>query len=858
MAANKLSTLTILLWNANGISNNTNELQITLKENNVDIALITESHLTSNSKFKIYGYDCLQANHPDDSAHAGAALLISSKIPHSPFPPKSNQNMQLAATPVIINSIPTSIISVYFHPSCQFPAENVALYLRSLNNTYIIGADFNAKYEACGCRSTNTRGRTLHNFISNKRSKTISPASPTYWPSHTNRHPDFLDFFLSNLPNHIHTNITNINDPASDHTPVILKIRASIDFCPRTKIRADWNKFRNAISTLSSLNISLKNSDDIDNAVSILTKNIQDTIQASNTTYPAQENHNINITPEIKELIRLKRRARNTWQRSHYPIDKQRYNYYSNKLKSTLKKHRNHSYATHLQFLSSSNGSLWKKTKSLLKHKTVIPPLRYQNNNLAITPKEKSELLASHLANTFKPHNISPDTPHLLRVEEFISSPLPMAPPASPTSPGEVLSVIKKLKKNKSPGHNGINNSTVKNLPPKTIILLTYIFNAIFRLSYFPNSWKSAMIITIPKPGKPPDTPESYRPISLLPTLGKIFEKILLKKLTAIAIKQNALPDFQFGFRANHATFHQLHKVVDYIATTLETKKYCSGLFLDVAQAFDTVWHHGLLQTISAGVPQGSDIAPFLYTLFTADIPTSVNTLIGTYADDTAVLSSSHDINEANLQLRNHLDILSHWFKSWKIKVNDSKSAHVTFALLPGAPPPLTFNSKTIPQTNEVKYLGLLFDKRLTWGPHLKNKRKQLNSRLHILRPLLKSKISISNRLLLYKSLLLPIWSYGIALWGSAKPANTRTIQAFQAICLRMTVNAPWYVTNVSLHNELKIATVKQTAAKFYTRLHSTAADHPNCLIAQLHSNHLPENPPRRLKRNWPRDLLNT
>jgi len=189
------------------------------------------------------------------------------------------------------------------------------------------------------------------------------------------------------------------------------------------------------------------------------------------------------------------------------------------------------------------------------------------------------------------------------------------------------------------------------------------------------------MIITIPKPGKPPDTPESYRAISLLPTLGKIFEKILLKRLTAIAIKQNALSDFQFG-----ATFHQLHRVVDYIATTLETRKYCSGLFLDVALAFDTVWHDGLLfklknifpapyylllksnlsdrsfrvkinttlsnlQKISAGFPQGSDIAPFLYTLFTEDIPTSVNILIGTYVDDTAVLSSSHDIHEANIRL---------------------------------------------------------------------------------------------------------------------------------------------------------------------------------------------------------------
>jgi hypothetical protein len=139
-------------------------------------------------------------------------------------------------------------------------------------------------------------------------------------------------------------------------------------------------------------------------------------------------------------------------------------------------------------------------------------------------------------------------------------------------------------------------------------------------------------------------------------------------------------------------------------------------------------------------------------------------------------------------------------------------------------------NNEIIPQTNEVKYLGLVFEKILTWGPHLKNKRKQLNSHLHILRPLLKSKISTSNHLLLYKSLLLPIWTYGIALWGLAKPANTRTIKAFQAICLQMIVNAPWYVTNVSLHNELKIATIKQKATKFYTRLHFKTADHPNSI----------------------------
>lgn len=102
---------------------------------------------------------------------------------------------------------------------------------------------------------------------------------------------------------------------------------------------------------------------------------------------------------------------------------------------------------------------------------------------------------------------------------------------------------------------------------------------------------------------------------------------------------------------------------------------------------------------------------------------------------------------------------LSHCFKSWKIKINDSKFSHITFSLRPGNCPHITFENTIILHTNEVKYLGLLLDRRFTWGPFLKTKRKQLNSRLHILRPLMKSNMSISNRLLLYKSLLQPIWS---------------------------------------------------------------------------------------------------
>jgi len=139
---------------------------------------------------------------------------------------------------------------------------------------------------------------------------------------------------------------------------------------------------------------------------------------------------------------------------------------------------------------------------------------------------------------------------------------------------------------------------------------------------------------------------------------------------------------------------------------------------LDVAKAFDTVWHDGLLYKlkrifpaslylilkfylanrsfnvrhnlqhsnqypIAAGVPQGSDIAPFLYTIYTSDLSTSMDTTVGTYADDTALLSASPDHTTASQQLQTHLNSLSQWFTNWKIKINESKSSFVTFSLRP-------------------------------------------------------------------------------------------------------------------------------------------------------------------------------
>ena len=130
------------------------------------------------------------------------------------------------------------------------------------------------------------------------------------------------------------------------------------------------------------------------------------------------------------------------------------------------------------------------------------------------------------------------------------------------------------------------------------------IINACFKLRYVPKHWKIAEVIVIPKPGKPATEVSSYRPISLLPIMAKLFEKLLKKRLMSILESRKLIPQHQFGFRRKHSAIDQVHLLVDIIERTLEEIEICASVFLDVAQAFDKVWHEGLKIKLPRDLPR--------------------------------------------------------------------------------------------------------------------------------------------------------------------------------------------------------------------------------------------------------------
>ncbi|KAL1129360.1 hypothetical protein AAG570_013887 [Ranatra chinensis] len=479
--------------------------------------------------------------------------------------------------------------------------------LTTLTSRFLSGGDYNCKHPTWGSRVATPRGRMLYRVINQNGYDTISPDNPTYWPTHPNRLPDVLDFFITSGLRGIHSLSQVLNDLSSDHSPVLLttSLDPILELPPPilTPGYTDWNYFAQSLDSVIDLRVPLKTPEDLDEAVQEFTLAVQRTARTSSQPpTPKYNTQSINLPQHIRLLITHKRRARSKWQRTRYPSDRQHYEQLAHELRSELSSFRSDTYNSYIISLSTHDRSLWDSTKRLPRSHPTPSPLRHPDNSWARSDEDKAQLFANHLRSIFQPSPES-DPIHSHQVQEYLDSPLPLTLPPSPFSPSEVTYAIQHLPRKKSPGYDLITGEILRHLPRRAILFLTYLYNAILRTTYFPLLWKFAHIKMIPKPNKLHTEPFAYRPISLLPIFSKLFEKLFLKRLVPIFESQNIIPSHQFGFRPFHSTIHQCLHIVDIISSSLEQKQYCGAAFLDVEQAFDRVWHPGLLYKLKKILP---------------------------------------------------------------------------------------------------------------------------------------------------------------------------------------------------------------------------------------------------------------
>jgi len=872
----------IMFWNCQGVNRKRLELLNLVQEKKIDIILLNETHLSSNKQFKLPNFITYSTNKRMMNGRppaGGTAILINRKFSHLQVKILTN-SITNTTIQLRLGQYDLRLISVYKSPKSALQIKDIENLLDSHPNVIIAG-DLNAKHGAWNSRKNNQAGKILNEYLNTRIDTTVAaPSSPTRYPTAINQSPDILDIAIMKTGN-IRYIIENLTDElSSDHTPILLDISLNSvhTYPPKPQYVTNWELFEQEMENQSFPLPKMSSEIQIDSAINQLSSIITEKLEKSSFIFSTQDRKN-DLPIFIQNHIRKKRKLRAAWQRSRDPDIKKSLNKHTALVRELLHSHMENEWTSFLGSIDN-NAQGWSKlhklNKRLLRNPPPVHPLQDQDGNLQYDPETNANIFAQSMEEQFK----TPDT-HCW-VDEVVRDSIDQHDETIYKksiffSPGEIHEIIRRLPNKSSPGPDKISNCALKHGGKKFKLYLCQIYNACARLEYFPNSWKIATIVMLPKPGKDPKHPTNHRPISLLNTMGKVLEKLLLSRLK-IYIMPKIRPE-QYGFRSEHSTTIQLINVIDLVSNDLNIKRKTAATFLDIQKAFDKVWHEGLIfklltmdishqlinllrsfllnrsfqvkignslstpRAISAGVPQGSCLSPHLFSVYINDMPKEKEANIALFADDTVFFASGTTNNAAISRVQRQIDLALPWFKQWKISLNPSKTQAIMFTnRSTHQSNNLHFENTAVLWSNSVKYLGVTIDNKLKFAKHLNSSIQKATGAKFSLFPLINklSPLPVKTKLYIYKTYIKPIILYASPSWtANISKTSWTKLETFQSKTLRMITGSDWYVSNHTIRSSLNVLSIKDSVNletnKTFQRIKNSNYEHLSNIVNRKH-----------------------
>lgn len=882
-----------MIWNARSIRKKHLEFFEFIRSHNILISLVNETHLKDSDSIFHPDFIIYRLDRGGNRRGGGVAIIVNRIVIHELLPCPQTKVIEAIAIRLCIDGRRLVVAATYY-PGSDNPAD-LNMFVEDLHTLELLGAnvilggDFNSRHSFWGCQRANQSGNTLFREIMSGDFSIFPPDSPTHFPA-TGNTPSTIDFILAKgafSPENVRT-LTGL---PSDHLSVSFELSDTFDSrtIPKRSIRdfsrVNWSSFGNFITRKLAERqfVSLQSPAQIDEAVEIFESTICEADRRFVPKIEIKYNHP-KIDPETWALISRRRMLNRRWHRNHDTQDRDQVSNLSRQIDAALDRQVNQRFARSVQRIDRDPGpykkKMWRLVKNLNRKSTSIPPLR-TDEGILITPSEKCEAFADHLSN-IPGNRTSGHRRNTFEISVDRSCDVIDQLNQSEVIPEISLQALKIeiacLKNNKAPGIDTIDNKHLKHLPDAALRFLLLIFNACLVIGYFPNRWKQSIVSCICKPGKPKNKVPSYRMVSVLPHPGKLFERFILQFVNVHLDDNNLIIPQQYGFRKGKSCVHQLKRVDGIIRRGLRARKSTGMLSLDLASAFDCVWHNGLLfkmirldfpvfllkitrsflnnrffsvsingtrsipRRVMAGVPQGAVLSPSYFNIFFHDIPTPRDGELAQLADDTAFLSTSHITNTVINRLQKASRSFSRYFSKWRVKVNGSKSKVVLFTRKTATrhipTRRIKVGGRSVDWDQNLVYLGLKFDKRLTYKDHINDKIIKGNLTLKSLYSIVNrnSRLSVPHKILLFKTIFRPGFTYASPVWMRCALSHKRRLQIFQNKILKIMLNKPRRFPTSLVHSIAAVETVEEHLDRLWVKFESGCINNMNPDIVALTS----------------------
>ena len=832
------------------------------------IIALQETHLTENNTSYLSHYHSPPLRKDRENRRGGGvALFIHNNISFLPI--VIDIDIEIIAVKILLQHQNLNIYNIYFPPDTTPTTIDTSLIelQKHLVEPFIITMDANAHHVQWGSPTSDHKGNIFASWINDNHYVLLNNGEPTFMtPTGTQTHID-ITICSTNLASTLDWK-THYDPCNSDHLPIIINSDNSIlnenNIGTKWNLNsANWTLFRNTIqipnqyitpnqaceiitqSILTAAKLSIKTSTNSIKKPSAYWWNKKCTI--------AKRNKNRSLTKYKNHIGDLElwidfKKNRAIFRKAVKEAKKESWKKFLNKLTT-----------------NTTSSEVWKHL-NMLRSKTVSKNITLKENDTYRTdPKDTTNILAKHFSD--RSNGNTDDTIFEQHKTQAEKQPITFPTDNSetyntPISLHELKSALATCS-SRSPGPDTLPYAFIQNLTDNQLTQLLNFFNYIFT-NGFPDQWRQGIIIPLPKPNKPTTQCESFRPITLTNCLSKLLEKILNRRLQHFLEDINFYNNTQSGFRASHSTMDGLIRYQHAANSALREGKYCVAVFLDVSQAFDTVWHHGLLETLRktglagklakflvdflklrkisvkigdtvsesfplyCGVPQGSVLSPTLFTIMINSIFDDIDQNIETslYADDGAMWIVSEDLTKAIATMQDALNKISIWSHTWGLKISSNKTiAMITTFKHTRNPIPLSIDNQPLTYATQAKFLGVIFDNRLTWNHHINYIKDRCEKDLQLLRIISYNRDSSDYTTLkhIYTSLILSKIDYASFLYINASDTQLNKLNRIQISATRTMLGALRNTPAYKLEIEANVLPLKhkrkQTLLQYGTRM---------------------------------------